>query len=299
MMRLLIGLNQAMFRERTVATQNSSRLIVTLSRDENLRRQFKRHPQKICSAFGLSYQETQTLKKIELEILERRSLIAVRKRLKRIKSYFPCVSSLLHKQLLTRFIAYCNCFPENKKMLRHDDARQFLLYLISLSDYPVPGYPYANEIIDFELTRLHFICDPLERASEESIAASIALLSNENWTQHHAKIFPALQLKQYKYPIDTIMRQLLANKRIYPYPEDTCILFLQPRKKKKMIVKRLRRSTHIFLERCTGDQPILKLLRNMQPVLRLRGLEITRFENEGRDFLLQLAKEGAVQIYMV
>jgi len=283
--------------QNTVAEQPKfQELLTQLSTNETLRKQFKDYPDEVCKAFGLSDEETTQFQQLQKSAFTKFAVSLVHNRLKNTKHYIPGVCALLGEDLIDKFTMYCQRFPAKSAYEAPIEALQFLQFLTYYSDYPIPGYPYSNEVIDYEQTRLELLLEkPMNENAVKAIEVRQQLLKS-NWKTFKPQILQQLMIKEYNYPIDEIIDCLLRGKNVSPTPDTHWILFVRRQTRSEVIVRRIKKSTKLLITKCDGKTKIADIIVDVRTELKLKLHEHAQFEKECRHFLKRIAKEGFLEL---
>lgn len=267
-------------------------LLTQLSTNTALRKQYREYPEEVCKAFGLSDAETTQFQQLKDSVYNKFALNLIHNRLKHAKHYIPGVCQLLGSDLIDKFTMYCQRFPTAIDMEGPHEAIQFLQFLTYYSDYPIPGYPYSNEVIEYEQTRLELLIEtPMNAHSLESNDV-LEKLQVANWKEYMPKILPQIFVKEYNYPIDEIIEKLLNGEKVNPEPGAYWVLFVRLQTRNQVIVKRIKKSTKLLITQCDGETAINDIIENVRTEIKLKMHEHVQFEKECRYFLKKLAREG-------
>lgn len=267
-----------------------------LAANENLRRQYRAYPAEVCTAFGLSAEEASQFQEMNGNRREPAGARGDEPRLRRVRQFIPSICALLGDDLLPMFSRYGDCFPADSRTAGRADALQFTHYLTSLSEYPIPGYPYANEVIDCEQTRLELLSILRDDRQSPPNGEFIDALKSEEWKSCIPKLRAHIFVKEYHYPLDIIINHLIQGKPIHPDPGHVWILFAKCRQPGRVIVKRIRKSTQQLISRCDGTASISTILIRLRAALKLKGRDAGNLDRHCHRFLLSLAGEGLLDL---
>ena len=270
--------------------------LTELSTNGPLRRQFKFFPADVLNIYGFSEDEKRTLKTLDWKPISEYINQAFQKRLSFLKANIPGVCILLGDALETTFSAFCERFPVKAKTSAQQEALQFIEYLTFYSDYPIPGYPYANDVLDFENTRLEVTLNASLSSRYSLTPSEMAILEGDEWKLLKPRINEGLLLKRYAYPIDRIIRKLTSTEKVHPDPDETWVIFLRRRKNGKTIARGVAATTRLLITRCDGRTPIYDILERIRNEVLLTGKQLIYFEHDCRHFLKKLAQEGLLEL---
>lgn len=275
--------------------QKIRELMAQLSTNEILRRQYNAYPDKVCKAFGLSDEETTQFLQLSKDLPQVGAERIVTMRLKAARHFIPGVCRLLGEDLQSKFAMYCERFPVVEPQRGTFEALQFLEFLTAYSDYPIPGYPYANEVIDYERTRLELLLAP-PAAQHFDADTATQIMRSSGWKKYKPKVHVQFFVKSYNYPIDRIIHNLIAGEKVLAEPDVYWILFARRQHRAEVLARRIKKSTHLLLQRCDGRSVIGDIIPEVRQELKLKLQEHAQFEKECRAFLLRLAREGYLEL---
>lgn len=271
-------------------------LLSQLSTNEALRRQYKDYPEIVCRAFGLSDEESTQFQSLEERSYQNFAASLIHNRLKNAKHYIPGVYALMREDLFTKFSMYCQRFPSKSVLEGPKEAAQFLQFLTYYSDYPIPGYPYSNEVINYEQTRLELLLEmPMNEGAVNSEDV-LKRLKQPEWKTFKPKILQQLLIREFNYPIDEIIEHLLTGQKVAAKPDTYWILFVRRQTRSEVIVRRIKKSTKLLMTQCDGSKNIGEIIEEVRNRIKLKLHEHAQFEKECRFFLSKLAREGFLKL---
>lgn len=271
-------------------------LLSQLSTNETLRKQYKDYPEIVCKSFGLSDEESTQFQSLQERSYQNFADSLINNRLKNAKHYIPGVCALMGENLTKKFSMYCQRFPSKNTLEGPKEAMQFLQFLTYYSDYPIPGYPYSNEVINYEQTRLELLQEmPMNEGAVNSEDVLMHLKQQE-WKTFKPKILQQLIIREFNYPIDEIIEQLLTGQKVIAEPNTYWILFVRRQTRSEVIVRRIKKSTKLLITKSDGSKTIGEIIEKVRDQIKLKLHEHAQFEKECRFFLSKLAKEGFLKL---
>ena len=126
-----------------------------------------------------------------------------------------------------------------------------------------------------------------------SLLAGCALLL-AYWRGSQPVITSYLDIKQFEYPVDRIIPQLIDDEIPELKPESTWILFVRSPESQHVLTKRIKYSTQLLIGLCQNGETVGTVLDKLACTLKVPSKQQLAFETECCSFLNALAKEGIV-----
>ena len=258
----------------------------------DLRASFRRAPKITLEKFGLTEEESKNLQRLDLKKVDFFADSLINKRLKLVKSAIPATCTLIKDELRSIFTAFCEEYPLSQRLTGEEDGFDFLSFLNSSCRKISKQIPYAKNIRTYDYTRLRLLTTCSGQSTQ--VSQQLNLTQDDNWRGRQPVIIPYLDIKQFEYPVDRIIPQLIDDKIPELKPESTWILFVRSPESQHVLTKRIKYSTQLLIGLCQNGETVGTVLDKLACTLKVPSKQQLAFETECYSFLNALAKESIV-----
>ena len=258
----------------------------------DLRASFRRSPEITLEKFGLTGEERKNLQRLDLKMANCFADSLITKRLKLVKSAIPATCILMRNELRSIFTAFCEKRPLSQRLTGEEDGFDFLRFLNSSCHKIFKQIPYAKSIRTYDHTRLELLTTC--RGQPPQVSHQLNLTQVDNWRGSQPVITSYLDIKQFEYPVDRIIPQLIDDETPELKPESTWILFVRSPESQHVLTKRIKYSTQLLIGLCQNGETVGTVLDKLTCTLKVPSKQQLAFETECCSFLNALAKEGIV-----